>query len=57
MKNKYELVSAHSLVKMEKLFRQCALNKDQDPEIWLNELEDMCMKLEELDPASRIINS
>jgi hypothetical protein len=31
-----------------KKFRQCALKKNQDPEIWITELEDLCMKVEEL---------
>ena len=48
LKNKFEPVSAPSLVKMEKQFRQCALKKNQDPEIWITELEDLRMKLEEL---------
>jgi hypothetical protein len=35
LKNKFELVSDPSLVKTEKQFRQCALKKNQDPEIWI----------------------
>jgi hypothetical protein len=46
LKNKLEPVSAPSLVKTEKQFRQCALKKNQDPEIWITELEDLRMKLE-----------
>jgi gag-polypeptide of LTR copia-type len=48
LKNKFEPLSAPYLVKMEKQFRQCALKKGQDPEIWLTEFEDYRMKLEEL---------
>jgi hypothetical protein len=38
LKNKFEPVSAQSLVKMENQFRQCALKKNQDSEIWITEL-------------------
>jgi gag-polypeptide of LTR copia-type/Zinc knuckle len=48
LKNTFEPLSAPFLVKMEKQFRQCALKKGQDPEIWLTELECYRMKLEEL---------
>ena len=48
LKNKFEPASTPSLVKMEKQFRQCAPKKNQDPEIWITELEDLHMKLEEL---------
>jgi gag-polypeptide of LTR copia-type len=48
LKNKFEPLSAPSLVKMEKQFGQCALKKGQDPEIRLTELEDYQVKLEEL---------
>jgi hypothetical protein len=33
---------------MEKQFRQCALKKNQESEIWMTEHEDLCMKLEDL---------
>jgi hypothetical protein len=33
---------------MEKQFRQCALKKVQDPDVWITELEDYRMKLDEL---------
>ena len=46
LKNKFEPVSAPSLVKMERHFCQCALMKNQDPEIWITELEDLRMKRE-----------
>jgi hypothetical protein len=48
LKNKYEPQSAPSLVKMEKQFRQSALKKGQDPDVWITELEDYRMKLDEL---------
>jgi hypothetical protein len=35
----YEPQSAPSLFKMEKQFRQSALKKGQDPDIWVTELE------------------
>ena len=48
LRNKFEPQSAPSLVKMEKQFRQCALKKGQDPDVWITELEDYRMKLDEL---------
>jgi hypothetical protein len=48
LKNKFEPQSAPSFVKMEKQFTQCALKKDQDPDIWITELEDYRMKRNEL---------
>jgi hypothetical protein len=52
LKNKFEPSSAPSLVKLEKQFRKCSLQKGQDPDIWITELEDYRMRLEEL--GSRI---
>ena len=48
LRSKFEPQSAPSLVKMEKQFRQCALKKVQDPDVWITELEDYRMKLDEL---------
>jgi hypothetical protein len=48
LKNKFEPLSAPSLVKLEKQFCQCSLKKGQDPDIWITELEDYRMRLEEL---------
>jgi hypothetical protein len=48
LKNKFEPSSAPSLIKLEKQFRQCSLKKGQDPDIWITELEDYRMRLEEL---------
>jgi hypothetical protein len=39
------------LVKLEKQFRQCSLKKGQDPDIWITELEDYRMRLEELESS------
>jgi hypothetical protein len=55
LKNKFEPSSAPSLVKLEKEFRQCSLKKGQDPDIWITELEDYGMRLEEF--GSRISDS
>jgi gag-polypeptide of LTR copia-type/Zinc knuckle len=46
LKNKYEPVSATTLVKLEKQFRELSLKKGQDPEIWIMELEDLHVRLE-----------
>jgi hypothetical protein len=46
LKNKYEPVSAPTLVKLEKQFRELSLKKGQDPEIWIMELEDLRVRLE-----------
>jgi hypothetical protein len=51
LKNKFEPSSAPSLVKLEKQFRQCSLKKGQDPDIWITELEDYQMRLEELESS------
>jgi hypothetical protein len=46
LKNKYELISDPSLVKLEKQFRELSLKKGQDPEIWITQLEDLRVRLE-----------
>jgi hypothetical protein len=33
-------------MKLEKQFRELSLKKRQNPEIWIAELEDLCIKLE-----------
>jgi hypothetical protein len=48
LKNTFEPSSAPSLVKLEKQFRHCSLKKGQVPDIWITELEDYQMRLEEL---------
>ena len=46
LKKKFELVSAPTLVKTERLFRESKLGKSEDPEIWINNLDDLRVKLE-----------
>jgi gag-polypeptide of LTR copia-type len=46
LKNKYEPISAPSLVKLEKQFRGLSLKKGQDPETWITDLEDLRVRLE-----------
>ena len=46
LKNKFEPISAPSLVKLEKQFRELSLRKGQDPEIWITDLEDLRVRLE-----------
>jgi hypothetical protein len=36
------------MVKLEKQFRELSLKKGQDPEVWITELEDLCVKLENM---------
>ena len=48
LKNKYEPISAPSMVKLEKQFRGLALKKGQDPEVWITELEDLRVRLEDM---------
>jgi hypothetical protein len=46
--NRYQKgpASAPSMMKLEKQFRELSLKKRQNPEIWIAELEDLCIKLE-----------
>jgi hypothetical protein len=48
LKNKYEPVSVPSMLKLEEKFRELSLKKGQDPEVWITELEDLCIKLENM---------
>jgi hypothetical protein len=48
LRNKFEPSSSPSLVEIEKQFLHCSLKKEQDPDIWITELEDYRMRLEEL---------
>jgi gag-polypeptide of LTR copia-type len=48
LKNKYEPVSAPSMVKLDKQFRKLTLNKGQDPKVWIIELEDTCVKFDDI---------
>ena len=43
---KYDPVSAPPLFKTERIFRESKLNKDEDPEVWITNLEDLRLKLE-----------
>jgi hypothetical protein len=36
------------MVKLEKQFRELSLKKGQDPEVWIKESEDLCVKLENM---------
>jgi hypothetical protein len=46
LKKKHNPVSAPSLVKTERLFRECKLGKYEDSETWITNLEDLRLKLE-----------
>ncbi len=48
LKNKYEPVSVLSMVKLDKQFRELTLKKGQDPEIWITELEDIPVRLDDM---------
>jgi hypothetical protein len=41
LKKKCDPISAPSLVKTERMFRESRLGKNEDPEIWINNLEDL----------------
>jgi thermostable 8-oxoguanine DNA glycosylase len=45
-KKKFVPVSAPTLVKTERMFRESTLGRNEDPEIWINNLEDLRVKLE-----------
>jgi gag-polypeptide of LTR copia-type/Zinc knuckle len=46
LKKKYDPISAPLLVKTERMFRESMLGKNEDPEIWINNLEDLPIKFE-----------
>ena len=48
LKNKYEPTSAPSMVKLDKQFRDSSLKKGEDPEVWITQLEDISVRLEEM---------
>ena len=48
IKNKYEPVSDPSMVKLDKQFRESSLKKGQYPEVWITELEDLCVRLDDM---------
>jgi hypothetical protein len=41
-------VSAPSTVNLEKQFIELSVKKDLDPEVWITELEDLCVKLKNM---------
>jgi hypothetical protein len=43
-----EPISAPSMVKLEKKFRELSLKKGLDPEVRITELEDLSVKLENM---------
>jgi hypothetical protein len=51
LKKKYDPISAPSLVKTERMFRESRLGKNEDPEVWINNLEDLRIKLETMGSA------
>jgi gag-polypeptide of LTR copia-type len=48
LKNKYEPTSAPSMVKLDKQFRDSSLKKGKDPEVWITQLEDISVRLEDM---------
>jgi hypothetical protein len=50
-KKKYEPISAPSMVKLEKRFRGLSLNKLKDPEVRITEIENLCIRLEDMGSA------
>jgi hypothetical protein len=41
LKKKFDPVSAPTLVKTERMFRESKLGRNEDPEIWINNLVDL----------------
>jgi hypothetical protein len=48
LKNNYETVSAPSMVKLDKQFRDLSLKKGQDPDVWITELECIRVRLDDM---------
>jgi hypothetical protein len=48
LKNKYEPISAPSLLKTERMFRQSSFCKNEDKDSWITTLGEFRMKLEEM---------
>jgi hypothetical protein len=44
-KKKYDPISAPSLAKTERMFRESRLAKNEDPKLWISNLEDLRIKL------------
>jgi gag-polypeptide of LTR copia-type len=51
LKNKVEHVSAPSMVKAEKQFRALSSKKGENPEVWITEMEDLRIRLEDMGSA------
>jgi hypothetical protein len=51
LKNKYEPISSLSLVKTERLFIHSCLCKNEDPDAWITNLEELRMKLKDMGSA------
>jgi peroxiredoxin family protein len=49
IKKKFDPVSAPSLVKTERTFRKGKLEKGEYPEIWITKLEELRLKLEDME--------
>jgi hypothetical protein len=45
LKKKYDPISAPSLVKTERTFRESKLSKGEDPDVWITNLEDLRIQL------------
>jgi hypothetical protein len=41
-------MSAPSMVKLDKQFKDSVLKKVEDPEVWIMQLEDICVRLEDI---------
>jgi hypothetical protein len=48
LKNKYEPVCDPSMVKLDKQFRYLCLKKGQNPEVWITELEEFCIVIDDM---------
>jgi gag-polypeptide of LTR copia-type len=46
LNKKYDPISDTSLVKTERMFRESRLGNNEDPEIWIKNIEDLRIKLE-----------
>jgi hypothetical protein len=49
LKKKFDPISDPSLFKTERAFKQRKLEKGEDPEIWITNLEEVCLKLEDIE--------
>jgi hypothetical protein len=36
------------MVKLDKQFKELSIKKGQDPEVWITELEDICVRLDDM---------